>query len=61
MGERREDLIMWFWITLAVVGWLLNILRLVVDISGPLRFILILRIIGVFFPPLGAILGFVGS
>lgn len=52
---------MWFWITLAVIGWLLNILRLVVDISGPLRFILILRIIGVFFPPLGAILGFVGS
>jgi len=43
---------------LATGGWILNIVKLVHLDSLAFTWINIVRIIGVFFPPLGAILGY---
>jgi hypothetical protein len=42
----------------AVVGWVANIVKLVGLIGDPVSGELVIRAIGVFFAPLGAILGF---
>lgn len=39
------------------VGWVINIIDIVNSVSGPLTTLLVLRIVGIFAFPLGAILG----
>lgn len=41
-----------------IIGWVLNIAKLVGDFGGPLTAKLVLRIVGIFAAPLGAILGY---
>lgn len=41
-----------------VVGWAMNIIAIVHAVSGPLTTLLIVRIVGIFVFPLGAILGY---
>jgi hypothetical protein len=41
------------------VGWALNLIALVNAISGPLTTLVVLRIVGIFAFPLGAILGYI--
>lgn len=59
--EWAEAITTWTFIAFlcgGIVGWILNIVRLVsmdVDRVG----LLALRIIGVLFPPLGAVVGFI--
>ncbi len=43
---------------LGVVGWIMNVFKVIHHISDPLTAMEILRMIGVVFAPLGAILGF---
>ncbi len=40
------------------VGWILNIVWIVKDVSHPLTTMFILRCVGIFVAPLGAVLGF---
>lgn len=51
------------WITVVVggiIGWVLNIIKLVGMLDGPVTAMFIARCIGVFAAPLGAILGYLG-
>lgn len=45
------------WIV-GAIGWVWNIVKLVAVISDPLTAMVIVRAVGVFFAPLGAVLGF---
>jgi len=45
------------WIA-AVSGWIANIVKLIGMIGGDISLLAILRIIGIFAAPLGALLGF---
>ena len=38
-------------------GWVVNIIALVNMIPGPIEALMLLRIVGLFFAPLGAVLG----
>lgn len=46
-------------IAVAGIGWVLNIAHLVASISAPITALFILRVVGIFALPLGAILGWV--
>ena len=39
-------------------GWVWNIVKLIQAVADPITALFILRIVGIFFAPLGAILGF---
>lgn len=41
------------------IGWVMNIIAIVHAASGPLTTMLVLRIVGLFAFPLGAVLGYV--
>lgn len=41
-----------------IVGWVLNIIQLFSTSFDPLTAVAVLRVIGVFFPPLGAVMGY---
>lgn len=43
----------------AVVGWVMNIVAVVHAAGGPLTAKLIIRIVGIFAAPLGAIMGYI--
>lgn len=47
------------WIT-TIVGWVANIWQLVLSINDPIGALFVLKCIGIFFFPLGAILGLFG-
>lgn len=40
-----------------VIGWIMNIAKIVATVADPITGLLILRCIGVVFAPLGAVLG----
>jgi hypothetical protein len=42
----------------AVVGWVWNIVKLVAMNFEPLTGLLIVRVVGIFIPPLGAVVGY---
>jgi hypothetical protein len=44
---------------MAVLGWIMNIVEIVTSSFDPITGLLVLRCIGVFLFPLGAILGYV--
>jgi hypothetical protein len=45
-------------IAVGVVGWIWNIVKIVGAVSDPITTMFIIRCVGVFLAPLGAILGF---
>jgi hypothetical protein len=46
-------------ITLAgIVGWVANLVKLVGGVDDPITTLFVLRVVGIFAPPLGAILGY---
>ena len=45
-------------ILLSVGGWIANIVKLIGGVSDPLTAFFIARAVGVFFAPLGAVLGY---
>lgn len=46
-------------IAAGAVGWCMNIYKLAVALSEPLTLLLVLRALGIVFPPLGAVVGYV--
>lgn len=42
----------------AAIGWILNIVKIVGSVADPLSAMFIIRCLGVFLAPVGAILGF---
>lgn len=50
--------IVWGWVALAV-GWIANVVKLASSGIGSLDILTILRVVGILFAPLGAILGYV--
>jgi hypothetical protein len=48
--------IVWF---AGLVGWILNIIEIISNFSTLLNGLMVMRIIGVFMAPLGAILGYI--
>lgn len=51
------------WITVVVggiIGWVLNIIKLVGMVDGEITTMFVLRIVGIFAAPLGAVLGYIG-
>ena len=46
-----------FWLV-AITGWIMNIVEIVHSISDPITGMFVFRCVGVFFAPLGAILGY---
>lgn len=46
-----------FWIAV-IVGWIINIVQLFSTSFEPLTAVAVLRVVGVFVPPLGAIMGY---
>ena len=42
-----------------LVGWAINVFKVVSDFGGPLTVKLVLRIVGIFAVPLGGILGYI--
>jgi hypothetical protein len=57
-GFTSFELIIVILILLGVGGWIANIVKLVHMIDGAVTAMFIARAIGIFFAPLGAILGF---
>lgn len=45
-----------FWLTV-LVGWIINIVALFSTSFSPLTAVAVLRVVGIFVPPLGAIMG----
>jgi hypothetical protein len=61
MKQKGFTLSELLWLIVILVGgfgWLYNIVKIVAAIADPLSLLLFLRVIGIFFPPLGAILGY---
>lgn len=53
--------LVWFVVTIgAMIGWVLNIIKLVGMIDGEITTMFVLRVVGIFAAPLGAILGYIG-
>jgi hypothetical protein len=48
-----------FWIV-CVVGWIGNVVQIVARIHDEITVLMILKIVGIFVPPLGSIMGWVG-
>ncbi len=46
-------------VSVAAIGWVMNIIAIVHAATGPLTTMLVLRIVGLFAFPLGAVLGYV--
>lgn len=44
-------------IAAGVIGWIMNIFALIGTVNGPLDGVFVLRIVGIFVAPLGAIMG----
>jgi hypothetical protein len=44
----------------AAIGWIANVVQIVHLAGGPVTTLFIVKIVGVFAPPLGAIMGWVG-
>lgn len=45
-------------IVAGLVGWCMNIADIIGMLDGPINAMLIVRVVGIFFAPLGAILGY---
>lgn len=58
-GSTLIELVMFALILLGVGGWIANIVKLAGSSTDPLTGMVVLRAIGVFMAPLGAILGFI--
>jgi hypothetical protein len=43
----------------AVIGWIINVFRIIGGLNDPINGMFIFRIVGVFVAPLGAILGYI--
>lgn len=51
--------IVWLLIVIAAaIGWVMNIITLIGIINDPITGIFIMRVVGIFVPPLGAVLGY---
>jgi hypothetical protein len=48
------------WVVVAA-SWIANIVKLVSMLGGDITLLAVLRIIGIFAPPLGCVLGFVSN
>lgn len=48
-----------FWIALAV-GWVANVIQIAITSNFELSGITIIKVIGIFVPPLGSVMGWVG-
>lgn len=46
-----------FWLSV-VIGWVINIVELFSQSFDPLTAVAVLRVVGIFIPPLGAIMGY---
>lgn len=59
MGNFAAWTMIVIWVSCAI-GWILNVGQLVANAADPVTFLTVLKIIGIFAVPLGAILGWMG-
>jgi len=53
--------LVWFVLVVGgMIGWVLNIIKLVGMIDSEITTMFVLRIVGIFAAPLGAVLGYIG-
>ena len=57
-GFSAPELIIAVVVLAGIVGWVMNIFDIVAAVSGPITAMFILRCVGIFVAPLGAILGY---
>ena len=57
-GFTAPELIVVVVVLAGVVGWVMNIFDIVAAVSDPITAMFILRCVGIFVAPLGAILGY---
>lgn len=50
---------MWVFFVAALIGWILNIIKFVGMLGGEVTTMFLVRIVGIFFAPLGGVLGFI--
>ena len=58
-GSSAFELILVLVWIVGICGWISNVIMLIYCSLNPLTILPILRIIGIFVPPLGAVLGFI--
>ena len=44
---------------LGIIGWVMNIVKIVETELVPMTTIFVIRVVGIFVPPLGAVLGYI--
>lgn len=60
-GFTAPELLILVWIALILaggVGWIWNIVKMVAICCEPITGMIVLRVIGIFVPPLGAVVGY---
>lgn len=60
-GYTAVELLVIVWVALAIaggVGWVWNIVKLIAMNFDPLTGLLVVRIVGIFVPPVGAVVGY---
>lgn len=57
-GYTMPELLILLLLLFGVIGWVMNVCKLVFALDDSLSLMLLLRVIGVFIAPLGAILGY---
>mgnify|MGYP003443260006 FL=1 len=58
MRKQQVELLVVALVLAGVVGWFMNIFDIVAAVSDPITAMFILRCVGIFVAPLGAILGY---
>lgn len=60
-GFTLPELLIVLICVVGAIGWVMNAVKIITAISDPLTRMFILRCVGLFLAPLGAILGFIPS
>lgn len=59
MGYTAVEILVVILVLGGIGGWIANIVKLIANLSDPITGMFILRAVGIFVAPLGAVLGFV--
>ncbi len=58
LGWTLTELMIVLFIVFGVGGWIANVVKLILHLNDPIAGMFIARIVGIFVPPFGAILGY---
>ena len=57
-GFTLTETLMGLVVILCIIGWVMNIIKIVGTELVPITTIFVIRVVGIFVPPLGAVLGY---